>query len=187
MPSAQTPPDDQSSAPAASPAADSAQTTERPQHPVTDDPAVIGRLGDSWTVPVPAEMPSPPPDLDPNEGAFALLSAMRFAPVAEIQLSPGARHEVKLQVAGASVLLGTVRWIGTDSPLDTVLSLDGLSVATGRSHSSTDNRGGSVLRARTTGGGQATLSVTNSSEAAVQAKLVLGAIDADHEKGEGNA
>jgi hypothetical protein len=186
MPSEQMPPNDQPPAPDAGPAGQSARTTERHQHPVTDDLAVMGNLGDRWTVPVPDEMPPPPPHVDPNEGAFALLSAVRFAPVAEIQLSPGGRREVELQVAGSSVLLGTVRWIGTNSRLDTVLSLDGSSLATGSRHGSLDRRGGSVLGARTTGGGLAVLAVTNTSEVTVQAKIVLGALDAAREGGEPN-
>jgi hypothetical protein len=185
MPSEHTPSHNQLSAPVAGPAGRPAQITERPQRPVTGDPAVMGRLGDRWTVPVPVGMPPSPPGLDPNQGGFALLSAVQFAPLTEIQLPPGARHEVELAVAGSAVLLGTVRWIGTDNQLDTVLSLDGSSVATGSSLS-TDNRGRSVLGARTTGGGHATLAVTNTSDVAVQAKIVLGALDAFHEEGEGN-
>src|SRR3990170_187172 len=152
----------------------SAQIVEFRQRPITDDPAVNGNLEDNWTLTVLAEMPPQPPGVSPTQGAFALLSAVQFAPLVEVRLSPGARREVELQVGGSSVLLGSVRWIGTTSPLNVSLLLDGSSLATGTSHSFAANRGGSILNARTTGGGRATLSVTNTSGATVTVRIVLG-------------
>ena len=165
------------------PVAQAARMTEVRKRPITDDPAVKGHFEDTWTLRVPAAMPPQPPHIAPTKGGFDLLSAVQFAPVVEVQMSPGARREVELQVSGPSVLLGTVRWIGTSSPLDTSLSLDGSSLATGTSHSFAENRGGSSLRARTSEGGHATLSVTNTSEATVKVKIVLGVLDSLHEPG----
>jgi hypothetical protein len=167
------------------PLGQAARITEVRQRPITDDPAVKGYLENTWTLKAPAEMPPQPPRVasteDEGDGAFALLSEVQFAPVVEAQLSPGARREVELQVSGPSVLLGAVRWIGTISPLNVSLLLNGSSLATGTSHSFAENRGGSILKARTTGGGHATLSVTNTSGATVTVRIVLGALDSLHE------
>jgi hypothetical protein len=165
------------------PVGQAARITEVHQRPIKDDPAVNGHLGDTWTLRVPAGMPPQPPDVDPTEGAFALLSAVQFAPVVEDQLSPAARREVELQVSGPSVLLGTVRWIGTKRQLRTSLLLDGSSLAAGTGYSFAGNRGGSSLNARTTGGGRATLTVTNPSGVTVKVKIVLGALGSLHKPG----
>jgi hypothetical protein len=132
-------------------------------------------------------MPRRVPHADPAHGAFGLLSAVQFAPLVEVELVPDARREVELEVGGPSVLLGTVRWIGTSDPLETTLLLEGSSVATGSSHSFAPDRGGSILRARIAGGGRVMLAVTNASGATVRVKLVLGALDATHETGDLNA
>lgn len=163
------------------PVGQAARITELHQHPIKDDPAVNGHLGDTWTLRVPAGMPPQPPDVDPTEGAFALLSAVQFAPVVEDQLSPGASREAELQVGGPSVLLGTVRWIGTNRQLRTSLLLDRSSLETGTGYSFAENRGGSTKKARISGGGRVTLSVTNTSGATVKVKIVLGALDSLHE------
>jgi hypothetical protein len=137
-------------------------------------------------LPVPPEMPRRAPHADPAHGAFGLLSAVQFAPLVEVELAPDARREVELEVGGPSVLLGTVRWIGTSDPLETTLLLDGSTVATGSSHSFAADRGGSILRARIAGGERAVLAVTNTSGTTVKVKLVLGALDANHEIGDLN-
>ena len=154
----------------------SAQVVEVRQRPVTDDPAVSGRLDRGWTQQRHPQTPPQPSDVDPNEGAFEALRDVKFAPQVELALAPGATREIELQVTGASVLLGGVRWEGTAGPLQAVLSLDGSPVATGGSHRLGDKRGGATLRARTTAGGRATLSVTNTSATQVTVKLTLGAL-----------
>ena len=161
-----------------------ARFTEVRQQPVTDDPAITGQLESTWKLSLPTEMPPRPAeghategDGD-DEGAFALLSHVQFAPVDEEQLPAGATRQVELHIDGPSVLLGSVRWIGTTSPLSVSLLLDGANLATGTGHSTAGNRGGSSLRARTTDGGHATLSVTNTSGATVMVRIVLGALDA---------
>jgi hypothetical protein len=152
------------------------------QRPVTDDPFVNGKVRHDWTVRMPANMPPPPvsPD-EEDEEDFDFLSKTQFAPAVEAQLKPGATREVKLQVEAPSILMGTVRWIGTRSPLDVSLLLNGESLASGTSHGYLKNRGASSLQARTTGGGLATLSVTNTSGITVKVKIVLGALDLIHE------
>lgn len=168
------------------PVGQAARITEVHQRPIKDDPAINGRLADTWTLRVPTGMPPQPPDVDLTEGAFDLLSAVQFAPVVEVQLSPGAGHEVELQVGGPSVLLGMARWIGTNNQLRTRLLLDGSSLATGTGHSFVENRGGSTLKARITKGGRAKLAVTNTSGATVKVKIILGALDSLHEPGREN-
>jgi len=147
------------------------------QRPVTNDPAVNGKLGNNWTLKVPAKMPPRPQDGSPTQGAFDLLSKVQFAPVVEVRLTPGATREVKLQVEAPSMLMGTVRWIGTTNPLNVSLLLDGSSLASGTSHGFLKDRGASNLQVRTATGGLATLSVTNTSGTTVKVRLVLGALD----------
>jgi len=68
-----------------------------------------------------------------------------------------------------------VRWIGTTDPLQVTLALDGVEQATGDAYSIGTDRGGAVVRKQTTAGGQATLSVTNTSGATVNVLIILGA------------
>jgi hypothetical protein len=157
--------------------------SESHQRPVRDDPAVNGQFGDGWTVTVPPGMPLQPAVVEPGEGAFDPMPMVQFAPVVEVQLSPGASREVELPVGGPSVLLGTVRWIGTNSHLETRLLLNGSNLTTGTSYTFAGTRGGSDVRSRITAGGTATLAVTNTSAATVKIKMILGALDALHEPG----
>ena len=153
------------------------------QRPVTDDPFVSGNLRDSWTVRTRISPPQQPVILDDEEeeGDFDFLSKIQFAPAVEAQLKPGATREVKLQVEAPSMLMGTVRWIGTRSPLDVSLLLNGAHLASGTSHGYLKNRGVTNLEVRTSEAGLATLSVTNTSGTTVKVKLVLGALDLIHE------
>jgi hypothetical protein len=172
------------------PEGQTARIAEVRQRPLTDDPALSGRREHNWTLAVPPEMPSRPPRDDRDDpdgpddrdtGAFELLPRVQFAPAVEAQLSPGATREVELQISNPSVLMATVRWIGTTSPLDVSLLLDGTILATGTNQSRSDNKGQSTLNVRTTGGGRATVTVTNTSGATVNVKIVLGALDSSHE------
>jgi hypothetical protein len=67
-----------------------------------------------------------------------------------------------------------VRWIGT-SPLNVTLSLDGTTLTTGKPYHFGPDRGGADLKANTTAGGHATLSVNNTSGARVKVRIVLAA------------
>lgn len=160
------------------PADASAQVIEVRQRAITDDPAVNGDLESGWTV-TPA--PETPPPLDDDEfepddlGGPAVLHDMSFAPIVEEDLSPGASRQVELQLAGPSALMGSVRWIGTTTPLEVNLSLDGSSLATGGTYSFAADRGGYAAQTSTSAGGQATLSVTNTTGSAVTVRIVLGA------------
>jgi hypothetical protein len=149
------------------------------QKPLSKDRFFIGNDRDDWTVKVPANMPQPP--ARPEEEDLAFLSMIQFAPALEAQLKPGATREVKLQVETPSSLMGTVRWIGTRSPLDVSLLLNGAHLASGTSHGYLKNRGATSLQVRTTSGGLASLSVTNTSGTTVKVKLILGALDLIHE------
>ena len=154
----------------------SPQVIEVRQRSILDDPAVSGDLANGWILARPPEAPPNPPDFDPNKGAFALLDEVQFAPLVEDEMSPGATREIEVQIGGPSVLLGSVRWEGTTSPLDVALALDGSRVATGVSYSFGPDRGGSSLDARTTAGGRATLSVTNTSADTINVRITLGAL-----------
>jgi hypothetical protein len=165
----------------------SAQVVEVRQPSVMHNPAVSRNFPTTWRTPPPPEMPPRPPEVRRDQGSFALHSAVQFAPVVEVQLSPGAMRAVELQVGGPSVLLGSARWIGTTSPLNVHLALDGATLATGTNRNSTDNRGRSVLTARTTGAGHATLSVTNTSRATVMVQIILGALDRELEGSDARA
>ena len=147
------------------------------QRPVTDDPVVSMVGGGPWVGPVPPEMPPQPPDVSPTQGAFALLPAVRFAPIVDAELAPGASREVELPVDTASVLLASARWIGTASPLQVSLSLDGTTLATGTGRGAAGDGGRAVLQAMTAGPGRGALSVTNTSDETVALRLVLGALD----------
>jgi hypothetical protein len=72
-------------------------------------------------------------------------------------------------------LLGSARWIGTISPLNVTLSLDGATLATGKPYHFGADRGGADLNANTTAGGHATLSVQNTSGVRVKVRIVLAA------------
>lgn len=145
---------------------------ERAQPSIHDDPAVRGEFPDRWTAPAPSPAPSAPP----GEGAHQLIGQTKFAPLVEVELSPGAVREVELQVAAPSALNASVRWIGTNDALDIRLFFNGTLRATGRNYRFARNRGGSFVRAETTAGGRTVLSVTNPSSVAVRVRILLGAI-----------
>jgi hypothetical protein len=154
----------------------SAKVVEFRQRPITDDPAVSGKLEPGFKLTPLPQTPPEPPDFDRREGAFDLFPAVQFAPLVEEQLSAGATREIELQVGGAAALLGSVRWDGTSSPLNVTLSLDGASVGTASTYSIGTHRGGSVPIANTSAGGRVTLTVTNTSSVTVAVKMTLGAL-----------
>ena len=59
------------------------------------------------------------------------------------------------------------------SPLSVTIALDGTTLATGTAYHFGHDRGGSYLRTRTTAGGLATISVTNTSAATVKVGIVF--------------
>jgi hypothetical protein len=152
----------------------------RPQL-ATDDPAVSGKLERAWKLRLPDGMPAEARVAEVGEeredsGAFASLPEVHFAPIVEEQLSPGARRDVTLNVDGSSVLLGSAQWIGTNSPLNVTLSLNGAMLASGRASRGQDNRGKAVLKSKAAAPGLATLVVTNTSDSTVIVRVVLGAL-----------
>jgi hypothetical protein len=153
-----------------------AKVVEYRQRPVTDDPAVSGKLDPGFKLTPPPQMPPAQPNVDKAQGTFDLFSTIQFAPLVEEQLSTGATREIELQVGGAAVLLGSVRWDGTSSPLNVTLSLNGASVGTASPYSIGTHRGGSVPIANTSTGGHVTLTVTNTSSVTVTVKMALGAL-----------
>jgi hypothetical protein len=99
--------------------------------------------------------------------------AQTLAPPVDQELPPGARRDVDLQIAGPSVLIGSVRWIGTLNPLTVTLSLGTSQLATGADYHFGSDRGGAFLRARTASAGVARLSVTNTSGVAVRVRILF--------------
>jgi hypothetical protein len=157
------------------PVEQSAQVTEVRQRSVTDDPAVAGNFPDGWTPPGPT--PGPPPEpAEITEGGPELIQHLQYATPVDVDLAPGAAKQVELQLSGASILFGAVRWIGTTDSLPVTIALDGTTLATGTGYSFAGTRGGSRAGARTTGGGLATLSVTNTSGVTVKVRMIFGAL-----------
>ena len=148
-----------------------AKVVEIRQRSIMDDPAVSGALLNGWApTPIPGE---PPPNPSQSEFTEEGWGNQQVAPIKELNLSPGASDVVDLQVQGPSVLLGSARWIGTISPLNVTLSLDGAALATGKPYHFGADRGGADLEANTTAGGRATLSVHNTSDVRVKVRMVL--------------
>ena len=151
----------------------------RPQL-ATDDPAASGKLERTWKLGLPDGMPAEARLADVGEeredsGAFASLPEVHFAPIVEEQLSPGARRDVTLDVEG-SPLLGSAQWIGTNSPLNVTLSVNGAMLASDRASRGHDNRGKAVLKSKAAASGLATLAVANTSDSTVIVRIVLGTL-----------
>ena len=124
----------------------SAQIDEVLQRSVTEDPAAMGDFPNGWLVERP-DAPPTPPDGSEIEEFKEQWANTKFAPVIEEDLLPGASRTVEVQVAGPSGLSGSVRWIGTASPLDVALVLDGsILAATGNAFQSGSTRGGTLLK-----------------------------------------
>lgn len=137
----------------------------------------MGKFGNNWVLKLPPELESRRAS---EKRDYERIAGIQYAPVVESRLSADERREIQLQVENSSMLLGSVRWIGTNKPLKVGLALDELSLATGTGRRSTDNRGRCHLQVQTIKGGLATLSVTNTSGTTVKVRLVLGAIDLIH-------
>jgi hypothetical protein len=144
------------------------------QHSIMHDPAVNAAFLNGWTpTPVPGAPPAPPGESERDEEGPLNL---QFGPiVVEQVLSPGASRTVDLQVPGPSVLVGSARWIGTINPLQVAISLGTSALATGTAYHFGPDRGGSVLQTRTSSGGSAKMSVTNTSGVRVKVRIVFGA------------
>jgi hypothetical protein len=148
----------------------SAKIVEIRQPSILDDPAVTGDFPEGWTFPTQPDVPN-----KPGKGAAGWIDGIDYAPTAEVELAPGATHEVELATSGSSVLIGSAKWIGTAEGLTATLAQDGVVLVTGATYSIGPDRGGSEMHSTTTGGGQAVLSVTNTSEATVSVRMILGA------------
>jgi len=155
------------------PAGRTAKVVEIRQRSIMDDPAVSGALLNGWApTPIPG---APSPNPSGSEFTEQGPRNRQVAPIKEQDLSPGASGTVDLQVRGPSILLGSARWIGTISPLKVTLSLEGATLATGKPYHFGADRGGADVKANTTAGGHATLSVHNTSGVRVKVRIVLAA------------
>ena len=150
----------------------SAQVDERLQLSVTEDPAVMGDFPNGWLVAdLGVGLTVRPPD---EVAEFAeIFDNVQAPPVVEEDLSPGATRTVSLQAPGPSGFSGSARWVGTISPLDVTIALDGSTLATGTTYHFGTNRGGSFLQAQADAGGLATMSVTNTSDVTVKVRIVF--------------
>jgi hypothetical protein len=151
-----------------------AQVEEVRQRSVTEDPAVRGDFPDDWLVPdAGAGLPHPPQESSEIPEFFELYEHTRTPGLVQADLSPGATKTVSMPVPGPSGLAAAARWIGTISPLDVTLALEGATRATGTAYHYGKNRGGSYLHAKTTAGGLASVSVTNSTGVPVKVRIVF--------------
>jgi hypothetical protein len=150
----------------------SAQVVEKRERSVTEDPAVRGEFPNDWLVAdAGAGLPHPPPAESEIPEFFELFKHTRTPGLVEAELSPGATRTVSLQVSGPSGLATSAKWIGTTSPLNVTIALNGSILATGTAYHYGLNRGGSYVQTQTTAGGLATISVTNSSNATVKVNI----------------
>jgi hypothetical protein len=155
------------------------QIEERRQRSVTDDPNVLGNFPPDWLIPdAGAGLPPPPTQEDPVTGSepelpefVVLFKGLKVAEVVQEDLAPGVTRTVTLDIDAPSGLAGLAQWIGTTSPLDVNIALDGTVLATGSPYSMGHDRGGSYLNAVTTAGGQASFSVTNTSDVTVLVRM----------------
>jgi hypothetical protein len=155
----------------------SAQVDERLQRSATDDPAVTGHFPNGWAVDRPNAAPTPTNESELGEFQEQYRDhKVLFAPTIEENLKPGGTGTVELPVAGPSGLSASVRWVGTIDPVKVTLALDGSKLATtGTTYHFGLNRGGSLLNARTTSGGRATITVTNTSDVTIKVRIVFTA------------
>jgi hypothetical protein len=150
-----------------------AQVTEMRQRSVTEDPAVTGNFPNNWQLEKPSGPPMPAEESEIDEFQERL-AKIQVAPLVLEDLAPGATRKVDLSLAGPSGLNGVVRWIGTTSPLKVTVSLAGSPLATtGSTYHIGRDRGGSSVNAKTTAGGLATISVTNTSGVPVKLRIVF--------------
>jgi hypothetical protein len=151
-----------------------AQVEEMRQRSVTEDPAVRGEFPNDWRVPdAGAGLPHTPQEASEILEFYELFEKTRTPGLVEAELAPGATRTVSLQVPGPSGLAGSAKWIGTTSPLNVTIALDGSTMATGTAYRYGLNRGGSYLRTQTTAGGLATMSVNNASDVTVKVSIVF--------------
>jgi hypothetical protein len=153
----------------------SVRVIENHQPSVTKDPAVKGEISNGWLVPG-ASLPQPTPTQSDLLEWVKLFKNTQAPRVVEENLSPGTTRSVQLQIAGPSGLFGSARWVGTISrPLAVRIALNGSTLTTGTAYHVGRNRGGSFLQTRTTAGGVATMSVTNTSVSTIKVRIVLTA------------
>jgi hypothetical protein len=151
-----------------------AQVEEMRQRSVTEDPAVRGDFPNDWLVPTAgAGLPTTPPEASEIQEFYELYEHTKTPGLVKADLAPGATHTVSIPVSGPSGLAGSAKWIGTVSPLNVTIALDGSTLATGTPYHYGRDRGGSYVRTTTTAGGLATISVTNSSGVPVKVSIVF--------------
>jgi hypothetical protein len=155
----------------------SVQVSEVRRRSITEDPAVKGQFPTGWLVTdAGINLPRLPSEWSPELSDFSVMFRNVRAPrIVEEDLSPGATRSVELPITGRSALSGSARWVGTIKPLTVTIALNGSTLATGTTYRVGSNRGGSYLKAQTTVGGLATMSVTNTSGVRAKVRIVFTA------------
>ncbi len=166
----------------------SADVEERRQRSVTEDPMAMGNFPKDWLIAsAGAGLPGPPaegedPDDEPEFGEFVeRFEGLKIPEVVQEELQPGATRSITLAINAPSGLAALAQWIGTTSPLQVIITLDGAPLATGSTYSMGQDRGGSYLSTRTSAGGEAGLSVTNTTDVAVTVRMSFAARDIERE------
>jgi hypothetical protein len=151
-----------------------AQVEEMRQRSVFEDPAVRGDFGNDWLV---ADAGAGLPPTDPTASEInefiERFEKTKTPGLVQGDLAPGATRTASIQLAGPSGVAAAAKWIGTTSPLNVTLALGGTTLATGTAYHYGHDRGGSYVRATTTAGGVATVSVTNPTSATVKVRIVF--------------
>jgi hypothetical protein len=147
----------------------SVQVEEMRQRSVTEDPVVKGMFPFDWQANAQPAV-EPPDELPEFTEIFKDTSAPK---VVEGDLLPGATRVVELSLTGPAGLSGSAQWIGTDDALKFTISVNGSTLATGKTFKSGAKRGGSNVHAQTPVGGPATLALKNTSKAKVKIRILL--------------
>jgi hypothetical protein len=152
----------------------SARVEEMVQRSVTEDPAVMGNFPQDWLIPeAGAGLPKEPPAGEEVHEFRALFAKSRAPKIVQEELAPGATRSLELPLGGPSGLASQVQWIGTTSPLDVSIALDGALLSTGTSYQMGHDRGGAYVRTQTGTGGVASVSVTNTSGVPVKIRMTF--------------
>lgn len=156
-----------------------ARIKELRQPPAANNTAIVGQFSKEWDLKPVAVSPgaarASPEDADDEEGEEG--EALGELPVIIGDLGPGKFVEFKLNVARPSGLSASVRWAGSNQPLDVRLSQKGTTLATGKPYALGQNRGGATLSARAQQAGVAILSIKNPTAAPVSLRVVIGVND----------
>jgi hypothetical protein len=148
------------------------RVTEMRQPAATDNAAVSGKFPSQFDIGRRPEFRGA--ESAQPEGEAEERFDIQFAPTVERDLARGATAQLVMRVPARAGLAGTARWIGTSAALRVGLSLNGTSLASGQNYGLGANRGGSNVSAVAKTGGEAALTLRNTSNVPVKVRLSLG-------------